>query len=56
MNIRKQVRAIEKHIKGLASTKEEQIAIVSKAQSMTIDNETMLTILAIVKNRIIHSA
>jgi copper chaperone CopZ len=55
MNTTNEVREIEKHIKSLATTKEEQIAIISKAQSMTIDNERHLSILAIVKNRIIHS-
>ena len=54
MNIRTEVREVEKHIKSLASTKAEQIAIISKAQSMTTDNEHNLTVLAIVKNRIIR--
>lgn len=55
MEIRNEVREVEKHIKSLASTKAEQIAIISKAQSMTTDNEHNLTVLAIVKNRIIHA-
>jgi hypothetical protein len=55
MNIRTEIREVEKHIKTLASTKEEQIKIASKAQSMTTDNEHNLTVLAIVKNRIIRS-
>ena len=55
MEIRTEVREVEKHIKSLASTKAEQIAIISKAQSMTLDNEHNITVLAIVKNRIIHA-
>ncbi len=55
MNIRTEVREIEKHIKAMTSDKSEQIAIISKAQSMTLDNEHYITVLAIVKNRIIHS-
>jgi hypothetical protein len=54
MNIRKEVRESEKHVKSQASTKEEQIAIISKAQSLTLD-EHYITVLAIVKNRIIRS-
>lgn len=55
MSIRTEVREIEKHIKATTSDKAEQIAIISKAQSLTLDNEHYITILAIVKNRIIHS-
>ena len=53
MEIRTAVRELEAHIKQLASTKAEQIAIISKAQSLTLDNEYNLTVLAIVKKRII---
>ena len=56
MNIRTEIREIEKHIKAIAATKDEQIAILSKAQSLTIDNERNLAILAVVKNRIINEA
>jgi hypothetical protein len=55
MNIRTEVRAIESHIKSMTSDKAEQIAIISKAQSLTLDNEYYITVLAIVKNRIIRS-
>lgn len=54
MNIRTEIREVEKHIKSLSGDKSEQIAIISKAQSMTLDNEHNLTVLAIVKNRIIR--
>ena len=56
MNIRTEIREIEKHIKAIAATKDEQIAILSKAQSLTIDNERNLAILSIIKRRIIRSA
>lgn len=55
MNIRTEVREVEKHIQEMTTDKIEQIAIISKAQGMTIDNEHNLAVLAIVKNRIIHS-
>ena len=56
MNIRTEVRAIEKHINNLsASTKAEKIAIISRAQSLAAGDEHSITVLAIVKNRIIHS-
>jgi len=53
MSITKEIREIEKHVKSIASTQAEQIAILSKAQGMTADNERNIAILAIVKNRII---
>ena len=56
MTIRTEIREIEKHIKAIAATKDEQIAILSKAQSLTIDNERNLAVLAVVKNRIINEA
>jgi len=55
MNIRTQVRELEQHIQSMTSNKAEQIAIISKAQSLTLDNEQNIAVLAIVKNRIIHS-
>ena len=51
MNIRTEIREIEKHIKTLSSNKAEQIAIISKAQSMTKD-EHSLAVLGIAKRRI----
>lgn len=54
MDIRTEVRETEKHIKSLSGDKAEQIAIISKAQSLTLDNEHNITVLAIVKNRIIR--
>ena len=54
MTISAEIREIEKHVKSLASEKETQVAIVSKAQSMSND-EREISILAIVKNRIIRS-
>ena len=57
MNIRTEVREIEKHINNLsASTKAEKIAIISRAQSLAASDEHSIIVLAIVKNRIIHSA
>lgn len=53
--IKNTVRKLESHTRTLATTKEEQIAIISKSQSLTAENETNLVILAIVKNRIIRS-
>jgi hypothetical protein len=55
MEIRNEVRAIESHIKSMTSNKAEQIAIISKAQSMTLDNERNITVLAIVKRRILSN-
>jgi len=55
MNIRTEVREIEKHINNLsASTKAEKIAIISRAQSLAAGDEHSITVLAIVKNRIIR--
>jgi len=58
MEIRKEVREIEKHIKSLSNDKAERIAIISKAQGMTTglieSREHYITVLAIVKNRIIR--
>ena len=53
MEIRTEVRAIEAHIKTLAATQAEQVAIISKAQSLIVD-EHAITVLALVKNRIIR--
>jgi hypothetical protein len=53
--VRNEVREIETHIKSLEPTREAQIKVISKAQSMSIDDERTLTILALVKNRIIRS-
>ena len=50
--IKSAVKELEAHVKSLSNDKIEQIAIISKAQSMTLDNETNLGILAIVKKRI----
>ena len=49
------IREIEQHIRNMTSDKEEQIAIISKAQSLTLDNEYNLAVLAIAKRRIIYS-
>ena len=46
------IREIEAHVKAMTNDKAEQIAIVSKAQGLTIDNEYHLAILIIVKRRI----
>ena len=54
MNIRTEVRETEKHIKSMTNDKAEQIAVISKAQSLTLDNEHNIIVLAIVKNRIIR--
>ena len=58
-SIRTEVRETEKHIKSLASTKEMQIKVCSMAQSIAASelasSEHYITVLAIVKNRIIHS-
>lgn len=56
MNIRTEVREIEKHINAMTeSTKDEKIAVISRAQSLAADNEHAIKVLAIVKNRIIHA-
>jgi hypothetical protein len=58
MNIRTEIRKTEKHIKSMTSDKNEQIAIISKAQGMVgnvKDAERYITILAIAKKRIINS-
>lgn len=54
MSIRTEVREVEKHIKSLSGDKYEQIVIISKAQSLTLDNEHNIAVLAILKNRIIR--
>ena len=51
MNIRTEIRQLESHVKALATTKSEQVAIISKAQSMAT-TERQIAILAIVKRRI----
>lgn len=53
MSIRTEIRQLESHVKGLASAKQEQIAIISKAQSLAT-TEQQIAILAIVKRRIIR--
>ena len=52
--MRQTIREIEAHVKTMTSNKAEQIAIISKAQSLTLDNEQYLSILAIVKHRIMR--
>lgn len=54
--IKTTVRELEDHINTITTDKNEQVAIISKAQGMTIENEANLTALAIVKNRIIRAA
>lgn len=55
MSIRTEIREVEKHIKSMTNDKMTQIHIISKAQSLDIKNERTIAVLAIVKNRIIHS-
>lgn len=63
MNIRQQVREVEKHIKAMANEKDEQIKIISTAQGVIAinkpgtveENERALTVLIIAKKRIIHA-
>ena len=50
--MRQTIREIEAHAKAMTSDKAEQIAIISKAQSLTIDNEYHLAVLIIAKRRI----
>ena len=52
--IRTAVREVEAHIKSTTGDKSEQLAIIGKAQSLTIDNEKTLAVLIIVKRRIIR--
>ena len=54
MDIRTEVREIEKHTQAMTSDKAEQIAVMSKAQGLTKD-EHSITVLAIAKMRVIHS-
>lgn len=54
MNIRQQVKEIEAHVKTLASTKDEQIAIITKAQEMLNPDCTKFAVLVIAKRRIIN--
>jgi len=51
-SIRTAVREVEAHIKSTTGDKSEQLAIIGKAQSLTIDNESNLAVLIIVKRRI----
>ena len=53
MSIRTEVRELEQHIRLLASTKAEQVAIISMAQGLTKD-EYHLAVMAMVKRRIIN--
>lgn len=53
MTITKLIRETEAHVKTLAATKAEQIAILSKAQSLVIGDEYHLAVLAFAKSRII---
>jgi hypothetical protein len=53
MNIRDEIRQIESHVKQLAATKAEQIAMISKAQSM-VTSDYQMAILMIVKRRILR--
>jgi hypothetical protein len=53
MNIRDEVRQLESHIKQLAATKAERVAIISKAQSM-VTSDYQMAILVIVKRRILR--
>lgn len=57
MSIRTEIREIESHVKAMTSDKAEQIAIISKAQSMamgTAEQEHYIAVLAIAKKRIIN--
>lgn len=51
-SIRTAVREVEAYIKSTTGDKSEQLAIIGKAQSLTIDNESNLAVLIIVKRRI----
>jgi hypothetical protein len=53
-NFRQEVREVEAHVRSLSSDKDTQVKIISKAQSLTLDNEHNLTVLAIAKKRIIN--
>lgn len=52
MKITNEIRALEAHVKSLSSDKAQQIAIISKAQSMAIGDEYSITVMALVKRRI----
>lgn len=55
MDIRTEVREVENYIKSMSPSPAAQIAIISKAQSLTLDNKHALNVLSIVKMRIIHA-
>ncbi|MBK9292822.1 MAG: hypothetical protein IPM52_14535 [Bacteroidetes bacterium] len=55
MNIRNQVKEIEAHVKSLASAKNEQIAIITKAQEMLNPECEKFAVLTLAKRRIINS-
>jgi len=58
MKISQEVREIEKHINALSGDKNEQIAIISKAQGMVSGHfnadQHVLAAMIIAKNRIIR--
>jgi hypothetical protein len=61
MNIRAEVREIEKHVRSLSSDTAEQLEIISKAQSyagdwMITGYDHYMNIMCIVKRRIISGA
>ncbi len=56
MTIRSEIRALESHLASMTADPAEQIAIVSKAQSLVCgmkDAEHFITVMAIVKKRAI---
>jgi hypothetical protein len=50
---RQKVRASENHVKSMTASTKEQIAIISKAQGLNVD-EYSISVMAVVKNRIIR--
>jgi hypothetical protein len=57
MTTREEVREIEKKLQEQTPNKQAQMAILSKAQGLLAEmkDEHAITLLAIVKNRIIHN-
>lgn len=55
MKIATRVRAIERYAASMTSDAAWQIAIISEAQSLALEDEEVMAVLAIAKNRIIHA-
>ena len=54
MNIRTEIRELEKHLKSISSSTAARIAIISFAQAQVVNDERSLAILSVMKRRILR--